>query len=105
MWNELAEDAKEIRYFDLPEESLPLFVRRRDDGDRIMLPGMTKSKRLSRLFIDEKVNKQMRDRLPVIVTAQGEVCAVPGLRYGDVITTKRRERYIFILANHLRNLR
>ena len=33
----------------------PCTVRRREDGDRILLPGMTHPKRLSRLFIDEKV--------------------------------------------------
>ena len=32
-----------------------LSIRKREDGDRILLPGMTHPKRLSRLFIDEKV--------------------------------------------------
>ena len=30
----------------------------------------------------KKYGMTERDRLPVIVTAQDEVCAVPGLRYG-----------------------
>ena len=32
-----------------------------------------------------------RDRLPVIITAQGEVCAVPGLRYG-VAFSRQQDR-------------
>ena len=48
-------DADEVMYFDLPDSAFPLYVRRREDGDRILLPGMNHPKRLSRLFIDEKV--------------------------------------------------
>ena len=53
--HDLRMGTKEIMYFDLPDESLPLFVRQRKQGDRILLRGMANSKRLSRLFIDEKV--------------------------------------------------
>ena len=56
------------------------------------VPGMTHPKRLSRLFIDEKVGMTERDRLPVIITAQGEICAVPGLRYGVAFSRNKTER-------------
>ncbi len=72
----------EIKYFDLPEADLPLYVRGREDGDRILLPGMVQPKRLSRLFIDEKIGAEKRRKLPVITTALGEICAIPGVRYG-----------------------
>ena len=96
--HDLRLDAKEIMYFDFPKESLPLFVRQRKVGDRITLPGMTNSKRLSRLFIDEKVRKTERDCLPVIVTNNDQVCAVPGLRYGTAFTKDHSvaSKYIFI---------
>jgi len=92
--------AKDVMYFDLPDASFPLIVRQRKDGDRIMLPGMNHSKRLSRLFIDEKISKTDRDRLPVIVTALDEICAVPGLRYGTAFTKNRTDasKYIFIVS-------
>lgn len=95
-------DAKEVLYFDLPNESLPLFVRRRKEGDRMMLSGMTHSKRLSRLFIDEKVNKKKRDSLPVIVTKDDQVCAVPGVRYGAAFTKNNSDagKYIFMLGEY-----
>ncbi len=69
----------EIKYFDLPEADLPLHVRGRKDGDRILLPGMAQPKRLSRLFIDEKIGAEKRRNLPVITTALGEICAIPGV--------------------------
>lgn len=95
---ELLSQAESIMYFDLPEASFPLGVRHRQEGDRISLSGMVNSKRLSRLFIDEKVGKSERQQLPVLVTVQGEVCAVPGLRYGDVFTQKPTAagKYIFL---------
>lgn len=93
-------NAKEIMYFNFPGESLPLSVRHRIEGDRIMLPGMSHTKRLSRLFIDEKVKKTLRDQLPVIVTKQDEVCAVPGLRYGVAFTKDQTtaSKYIFLIG-------
>ena len=84
-------------YFDLPDSDLPLYVRGRKDGDRILLPGMAQPKRLSRLFIDEKIGAEKRRKLPVITTAHGEICAIPGVRYGIQFKKVKteREKYIF----------
>ncbi|QTD40264.1 tRNA lysidine(34) synthetase TilS [Sporosarcina sp. Te-1] len=88
----------ERMYFTLPVTDFPLFVRARKDGDRIWLKGMPKPKRLSRLFIDEKVAAQKRDRLPIIVTADDEVCAVPGVRYGKLFSRQANgEEYVFMV--------
>src|SRR5690606_22655249 len=103
-WNEAGGVAKdlldeaEVMYFTLPDEALPLFVRTREEGDRILLQGMLQPKRLSRLFIDDKIAKTQRDRIPVIVTAQGDVCAVPGVRYGLAFSKRRTDQpYIFAM--------
>ncbi len=108
-WGEVGEveeevllKAKEIAFFNLPETSLPLLIRHRQDGDRILLKGMTKAKRLSRLFIDEKVERSLRDQLPVVVTKQGEVCAVLNVRYGTYFTKQQtpESKYIFIAGSN-----
>ncbi|CAM3256219.1 tRNA lysidine(34) synthetase TilS [Filibacter tadaridae] len=105
-WNKLDElpaeafaDTDEIMYFDLPDSAFPLTIKSRTDGDRILLPGMKHSKRLSRLFIDEKVAMSQRDCWPIITTAQGEICAVPGVRYGVAFSKIKasRNKYIFRL--------
>lgn len=95
-------EAKEVAFFNLPEASLPLSVRHRQDGDRILLKGMTSAKRLSRLFIDEKVERSLRDQLPVVVTSQDEVCAVLNVRYGDCFTKQQtpESQYIFIAGEN-----
>ena len=46
------------------KEDLPLIVTTKRDGDRIQRGKV--SKKLSRLFIDEKIPKEHRDKLPVI---------------------------------------
>lgn len=100
--NDLLINAKEVTFFDLPEETLPLSVRLRKEGDRILMAGMTQEKRLSRLFIDEKVSRTLRDQLPIVVTKQDEVCAVPGIRYGSVFTKQQKadSKYIFVVGNN-----
>lgn len=92
--------ATTIMYFNLPNDSLSLFVRQRKEGDRIHLLGMDKSKRLSRLFIDEKVSRTNRDKLPVIVAEHGEIFAVPGLRYGHLFTKNKEptSKYVFAVG-------
>lgn len=99
-WNAVekdVEDASESWYFNVPDSDLPLYVRSRQDGDRILLPGMSQSKRLSRLFIDEKIGAQKRRELPVLITANGIICAVPGVRYGVQFNNSHTEQdqYIF----------
>lgn len=95
-------EAKEITFFNLPEASFPLVIRQREAGDRILLKGMAKPKRLSRLFIDEKVSRTLRDKLPVIVTNEEEVCAIPSLRYGSNFTKQQitESKYIFVVGTH-----
>ncbi len=91
------EDASEMMYFDLQDSELPLYVRGRKDGDRLLLPGMVRPKRLSRLFIDEKIGAEQRRKVPVVTTARGEICAIPGVRYGIQFKKRKteREKYIF----------
>ncbi len=100
--NDVLLNAKEVAFFNLSKLSLPLSVRHRKEGDRILLKGMTNAKRLSRLFIDEKVSRSLRDRLPVVVTHSDEVCAIPKLRYGSNFTKEQtvESKYIFVVGTH-----
>lgn len=95
--NTREEEDEESMYFDLPDSDMPLYVRGRMDGDRILLPGMSRPKRLSRLFIDEKIGAEKRRKVPVITTARGEICAIPGVRYGIRFRKQKTEREKYIL--------
>lgn len=58
-----------------------LRIRLRQPGDRILLRGLQGRKKLSDLFIDEKVPRLLRDHWPILTDAAG-VLWVPGLRAG-----------------------
>ncbi|MCR4402558.1 MAG: tRNA lysidine(34) synthetase TilS [Firmicutes bacterium] len=69
--------------FDLDELGTDLVVRTRRAGDRIVPFGMEGHKKLKELFIDEKVPRNIRDRVPVIV-AGGEIIWVVGIRRSNI---------------------
>lgn len=79
--------------------ALPLHIRGRMDGDRIQLFGANIQKRISRLFIDEKIPMALREEWPIMVTNDNEVIAVPGLRVSSYFSNSKRlnDDMIFII--------
>ena len=71
-------------------EDLPLIVTAKRDGDRIQRGKV--SKKLSRLFIDEKIPKELRDKLPVIRNKDG-ILGVLGINT-KVNKNKKYDYYI-----------
>lgn len=69
-------------YITLNEKEMPLSLRPKKDGDRLLLQGMTDPKRVSRILIDEKVSRFDRDSFLVLVTKDDELLGLPGLRLG-----------------------
>jgi tRNA(Ile)-lysidine synthase len=57
----------------------PLTVRGRHRGDRLRPVGLGGSKSLQDLFVDRKVPRGERDRIPVVVDAAGRILWVVGL--------------------------
>ncbi|KGR77557.1 tRNA lysidine(34) synthetase TilS [Ureibacillus sinduriensis] len=78
-------------FFNSDLVTIPLLVRTRTDGDRISLKGMKDPKRLSRLFIDEKIPLEERAQWPILVDAQNQVLAALGLRVSQTLSSIRRE--------------
>lgn len=77
--------------FDADKLTLPLTVRYRQDGDKILPKGMQGSKKLSDIFSDEKIERHLRDTVP-IVEKDEDILFVCGLRqsslYGVDASTK-----------------
>lgn len=69
-------------YCAVNEVEEPLMIRTRQAGDRIRWPGLNGRKKLSQLFIDEKVPQRKRDDWPIVVDAKGTVLWVIGLKKG-----------------------
>ncbi|MFF2755649.1 tRNA lysidine(34) synthetase TilS [Psychrobacillus sp. NPDC058041] len=68
-------------FVQLENNSLPLFIRQKEEGDRIQVKGMSSPKKVSRLFIDEKVSAEDRRVWPLLVNQNNDILAVIGLRY------------------------
>ncbi|GGA48449.1 tRNA lysidine(34) synthetase TilS [Psychrobacillus lasiicapitis] len=75
-------------FVQLENDCLPLLIRQREEGDRIQIKGMNSPKKISRVFIDEKISAQERREWPLLVTSKNEIIAVIGLRYGERFSKK-----------------
>ena len=64
----------------------------------MLIKGMSETKRVKRILIDEKIGIMQRQQQPVITTASGTVCAVPGVRYSEMFSHRQLEgdSYIWI---------
>ncbi|MBP3635325.1 MAG: tRNA lysidine(34) synthetase TilS [Bacilli bacterium] len=59
---------------------LPLYVRNRKYGDYIEVLGMNGKKKIKDIFIDEKINKEIRDKYPVVVDSDDNIIWIPGIK-------------------------
>lgn len=66
---------------DADKVTFPLHIRPRADGDYFCPKGLGgKRKKLQDLFVDEKVPRDERDAVPVVLHATGEVMWIAGIR-------------------------
>ncbi len=71
-------------YMDYDRVARPIRVRNVRPGDRIQPLGMKGRKKVTDLFIDEKVARGERSRLPIVVD-RNSVLWVPGVRMSDKV--------------------
>ncbi|KAF9404266.1 hypothetical protein HW555_014433 [Spodoptera exigua] len=78
------------------ETSLPLIVRHRKAGDRISLtPDLTK--RLNRLFIDQKIPNLQREQAWVILSSDNNIIWVPQFAYSHLSIPKETDKILYRL--------
>jgi tRNA(Ile)-lysidine synthase len=75
-WTRLGSGAAAIQ---LQSIRLPLFVRNRRPGDRFRPLGAPGRRKLQDVFVDRKVPRAERDRVPLIVDADDRIVWVAGL--------------------------
>ncbi|MBA4538414.1 tRNA lysidine(34) synthetase TilS [Bacillus aquiflavi] len=77
-------DSKRVDHYsillDPLKVKLPIIIRTRKEGDRIIPKGMQGSKKIKTIFIDEKIPRTERKDWPVITDCEGEVLWLPGLK-------------------------
>ena len=69
--------------FDFDKLEFPLHVRCWRHGDRFMPLGMKGMKKLSDFFIDRKIPKERKDRIPLLCNGNGDILWIAGLRSDD----------------------
>lgn len=72
-------NSKNIAFLDYDKIKFPLTIRNRDNGDRFIPLGISGFKKLKDFFIDEKVSKFDRDKIPIFTDA-GKIIWVGGMR-------------------------
>lgn len=75
---------------------LPLCVRNRHNGDKIVVKGLNGSKKISDIFIDEKIKKSLRDIWPIVLDNEDNVVWLPGLKKSS-LDKEITEEYDIIL--------
>lgn len=78
------------------EVTLPLYVRNRHDGDKIKLKGLNAYKKVSEIFINEKIKTSDRNSWPVVLDSKEEIVWLPGLKKSN-LDKKNTEEYDIIL--------
>lgn len=75
---------------------LPFHVRNYRQGDRMIVKNMCGSKKVSDIFIDNKMKKELRNSYPVVTDNNGEIIWVPGIKKSH-FDMKKEKKYDIIL--------
>ncbi len=89
-----------ILYFDRQAVKVPLTIRHRQNGDRIKLKGMSGSKKISRILIDQKIPTAERKKAMVVEDRNQEILWVVGLKESQfsILPASDRVQYVLILT-------
>ena len=73
-------NSNNICRLDSSEVVLPLVVRTRKIGDKMMVKGLDGSKKVKDIFIDKKIKFSERDSWPIVVDSRGRIVWIPGVK-------------------------
>ncbi len=79
---EVETDGRSTATFDLKELTLPLSIRPRQNGDFFYPRGMGKKKKLQDFFVDEKVPRDSRNAVPIVLSGH-DIIWIAGYRADD----------------------
>ena len=95
----LTETDKNTNYYlklNSKEISLPLYVRSRKNGDKMIIKNMSSAKKLKDIYIDSKLSKEERISQPILVDSNDTILWIPGLKKSKFDKAKN-ENYDIIL--------
>lgn len=95
-------ESQHLKYFDYDEINGNLALRNRQAGDRIVPSGMKGSKKIKDYFIDEKVPKELRDKIPLIVDDEN-ILWVVGYRASEIYKVGEKTEKILQVKYEVNN--
>ncbi|MEW6187733.1 MAG: tRNA lysidine(34) synthetase TilS [Thermodesulfobacteriota bacterium] len=90
---------RQVARVDLKKISWPLLIRNTQPGDRIRPLGLEGSKKVSRFFMDRKLPRALRPRIPLIFS-EGEIVWVAGMEIGRAFKVEPQSRWILEIEYH-----
>jgi tRNA(Ile)-lysidine synthase len=87
---------KEKAYLDFKKIALPLWVRTRSPGDRFVPLGMSHRKKIQDFFVDNKIPKRKRDRIPII-ESQGQIVWIGKIAIDDRVKVTGSTEKVLVL--------
>ena len=78
------------------ELALPLYVRNRKDGDKIEIKGMIGHKKVSEVFINEKIKINDRKVWPIVLDSKDNIVWLPGIKKSKFDKTGTKEYDIIL---------
>lgn len=84
-------------FFSASTISFPLYVRSPEPGDRIALQGMQQTKKVARIFIDEKIPFVKRENWPLLVDATDDLLAILAVRVSNKFSSVKSAAHDYVL--------
>jgi len=79
------------------QEGMELLIRKRESGDRIQPVGMNSSKKIKDIFINEKIPKEAREVIPILVL-NDEIVWIASVRGNEKFKSVKSEKIIVKLS-------
>lgn len=89
----------EVCYLNSNEVKLPLKVRNRKNGDKMVVKNMEGHKKINSIFIDSKIDLMKRDIFPIVVDSNDEIVWLPNLKKSKFDKTKSKNYDIILKYN------
>lgn len=88
-----------VIYLNSNELSLPLYVRNKKPGDKMIVKNMSSYKKIKDIFINAKIDKEKRLDYPILVDSDDKIIWLPGIKKSN-FDRKNSGKYDIILKYH-----
>ncbi len=94
--NETTLTSNYVIHLNSKDIKLPFHVRNYKVGERMSVKNMSGTKKVSDIFIDSKISKELRDNYPIVTDDNGEIIWIPGVKKSN-FDMKKQGKYDIIL--------